>query len=107
MISTSTSRIIGANAPQQAAIRHHYYAQPKSRIIRPPVAAVSAAFAAVPATVFVIEIPAPESGLHSQAHHDLVGYGTEFVILFVVFVLVLSKLVMRVFRQDGTEVRLS
>jgi len=57
--------------------------------------------------VFVIEIPAPESGLHPQARHDLVASGTEPGILFVVFVLVLGKLVMRVFRQDGIEVWLS
>ncbi len=78
--------------------------------MRPPVATVADAFAAIPALVQVIEIPGGDRW-HPHAHHDAVEHATEMVLLFVVFVVVFvvvfGNVFVRIYRQDGTEVRLS
>ena len=73
--------------------------------MRPPVATVADAFAAIPALVQVIEIPGGDR--HPHAHHDAVEHATEMGLLFVVFVVVFGNVFVRIYRQDGTEVRLS
>jgi hypothetical protein len=74
--------------------------------LRPPVATVADAFAAIPALVQVIEIPGGDRW-HPHAHHHAVEHATEMVLLFVVFVVVFGNVFVRIYRQDGTEVRLS
>jgi hypothetical protein len=90
----------------QAAVRRHYYNNPPRRpqIISPAPYVVRAgpAFALVVPTQYVVHIPGPENALHPQASgHDLVGGGTEFLIVSIVFVIVAGKVIVRFIRENA------
>lgn len=97
----------GQSAAVRASVRQHYYQPRRSFYTRPAGAgAVLAALAAVApgATAQVIEIPSGHRW-HPSGKHDAVQHTTEVTLCFVVILVVLGRVFVRIFRQDGTELR--
>jgi hypothetical protein len=99
-VAMNGSRIVGSNVAVQAAVRQHYHQPRNSSVIRPPIVIATApAFALIVPTEYVVHL-APESGLHPQATAaDQITGSTEVVLVFVVFLVVAGKVLVRFRRR--------
>jgi len=94
----------GQSAAVRAAVRQHYYQPRRSIYTRPSGAgAVVAALAAVAPGAAAQVIGIPSGQWHPMAHHDGVQHATELFLVFIVILVVLGRVIVRVFAQDGTE----